>query len=226
MIEYQETCLSACRVRISACFGFHFFLCMSRRGLVVGSAFLGPIWGRCVAFAGKQMKAPWPGVDSSSLRVVRRAGALAGCGIDRARTHRHLPKTAMHTPPQAAQPASRPLGARGAVSLAALAAALLLASCNRVPAPPKAELDALKANCVNAMVSSTCRVMQGQGLSLVPKDAQTVFVAGIGPIDAALYRSLREQGDGMCQHLATVCEKDWAGAQCQTARKLYAAPAS
>ncbi|KPF66781.1 hypothetical protein IP84_14815 [beta proteobacterium AAP99] len=101
---------------------------------------------------------------------------------------------------------------------------LLLSACSRAPEPPKAEIEALKANCVQAMVSSTCRVMQGQGVSLVPKDAQTVFVAGIGPIDASLYGSLREQGEGMCQHLADVCTKDWAGNPCQTARKLYATP--
>lgn len=66
--------------------------------------------------------------------------------------------------------------------------------------------------------------MQGQGLSLIPKDTQTEFVAGIGPIDAALYRTLREQGEGMCQHLAGSCEKNWAGNACQTERKLYRTP--
>lgn len=110
------------------------------------------------------------------------------------------------------------------IALAALAAPLLLASCKPAPAPHQAELDVLKANCVQAMVSSTCRVMQGQGVSLIPKDAQTVFVAGIGPIDASLYRTLREQGEGMCQHLASVCERGWAGNQCVTARKLYSPP--
>jgi hypothetical protein len=36
-------------------------------------------------------------------------------------------------------------------------------SCPCEPAPPRAKLDALKANCINARVSSNCRVIQGQG---------------------------------------------------------------
>jgi hypothetical protein len=97
-------------------------------------------------------------------------------------------------------------------------------SCPCKAAPPKAELDACKVNCINARVSFTCRVMQGRGLSLISKNVQTVFVAGIGSIDAALSRTLREQGEGMCQHLAPTYEKDWAGNACQTARTLYSTP--
>lgn len=75
--------------------------------------------------------------------------------------------------------------------------------------------------CTQAMVTSACVVMRGQNASLVPDTASTVFVAGIGEVDAALYRDLRAQGEGMCQHLLDQCRSDWDGAPCRTARRLY-----
>jgi hypothetical protein len=73
------------------------------------------------------------------------------------------------------------------------------------------------------MVSNTCRVMQASGQSLVPEGTDVIFVAGIGPISAKLYRSLRESGDDMCSHVRDLCARDWTGQQCRTARTLYGA---
>ena len=81
----------------------------------------------------------------------------------------------------------------------------------------------LNEQCVQSMVAATCRVMQGQDSSQLPSGVETVLVAGVGPIRADLYRSLREQGEGMCQHLLSQCQRDWQGNACQTARALYGA---
>lgn len=103
-----------------------------------------------------------------------------------------------------------------------LAALALLAACSK--APDRAALSqALHDRCVNAMVSNTCRVMQASGQSLVPPGTTVIFVAGIGPIDAALYSKLRESGEGMCAHLRDICSAHWDGDQCRTARALYGA---
>jgi hypothetical protein len=101
---------------------------------------------------------------------------------------------------------------------ATLAVLVLLAACKQQPA---ADVDALHAACVNAMVGNTCRVMQASGQSLVPEGTDVIFVAGIGPISAELYRKLRDSGDGMCSHVRDICARDWNGEQCRTARTLY-----
>lgn len=104
---------------------------------------------------------------------------------------------------------------------------LLLASCGRQPAEPAQSpaagdpLTGLYNACVNAMVQQTCRVMQDKGGSLVTPGATTIFVAGIGPVDAELYSKLRESGEGMCGHVRQVCAGGWDSAQCKTARALY-----
>ncbi|MCX9154505.1 hypothetical protein OPU71_00030 [Niveibacterium sp. 24ML] len=108
-----------------------------------------------------------------------------------------------------------------ATSHAWCAALLVLAGCGADPGPRQSALDAMKSQCVNDMVASTCRVMQGPSRAQIPGEATTVLVAGLGPIDASLYRQLREQGDSMCQHVVTVCERDWQGGSCQAARRLY-----
>lgn len=105
--------------------------------------------------------------------------------------------------------------------LAAFSAVALLASCSRPTVDVQTQAKALFDVCVNAMVSQTCRVMQSAGQTLVPPGTTVIFVAGIGAIDAALYTKLRDSGEGMCEHLRVVCEKDWAGEQCRTARTLY-----
>jgi hypothetical protein len=87
------------------------------------------------------------------------------------------------------------------------------------------QIQQLLARCAADMVAQTCRVMQGPTTSLIPSDAQTVFVAGLGPMPAELYRQLREQGEGMCLPLRAACEQDWSGQTCRTARTLYGAQA-
>ena len=90
-------------------------------------------------------------------------------------------------------------------------------------ASQQAELDRVHAACVEAMVKSTCQVMNGPAAS---NTATVVFVAGIGPVDAAAYRELRNSGDAMCSVVRQACQADWAGAQCLTARGLWPAPAA
>ena len=63
------------------------------------------------------------------------------------------------------------------------------------PAPTAADLDRLHANCVEEMIRSTCKVM---GNPQPLPGATSVFVAGVGPVDAAYYLELRASGDAMC----------------------------
>jgi uncharacterized iron-regulated membrane protein len=83
------------------------------------------------------------------------------------------------------------------------------------------QVQALVARCTADMVAQTCRVMQGPAMQLIPADAHTVFVAGLGPMPAELYRQLRDQGQGMCEPLKAACQQDWSGSTCRTARTLY-----
>lgn len=100
-------------------------------------------------------------------------------------------------------------------------AGLILAGCAPDPESQADQLARMKAQCTQAMIATTCRVMQGPARSQLPQNTSTVLVAGLGPIDANLYRKLREQGDSMCQHLVSVCEQNWHGNTCLTARSLY-----
>lgn len=111
---------------------------------------------------------------------------------------------------------------------AALALALLLQACiERAPrgvARRQAAIDELTAACVEAMVRSTCQVMAGNTPGLA---ASTVFVAGVGPVDASAYRALRASGDAMCAAVRQSCAVDWEAPACRTARALWpAVPAS
>lgn len=80
-----------------------------------------------------------------------------------------------------------------------------------------AELDRLVAACVETMVRNTCKVMAGSSASPA---ASTVFVAGVGPVDAKTYAELRASGESMCEVVRTACSKDWESPQCRTARSV------
>jgi hypothetical protein len=88
-------------------------------------------------------------------------------------------------------------------------------------APRNAELDRVHAACVEAMLKSTCKVVSGPEAS---SGADIIFVAGIGAVNAREYHELRASGDAMCMVVRSACEKDWAGAQCVTARALWPIP--
>lgn len=88
---------------------------------------------------------------------------------------------------------------------------------NPTSAPPEA-VARLHNACVEEMIRSTCKVMSGPSSATV---ASSVFIAGIGPVDAAYYRELRASGDAMCGVVRRACEADWNGPQCRTARGLY-----
>lgn len=116
--------------------------------------------------------------------------------------------------------------ARVARWLAIAAAAATLSCGGRAPADdPGAHADEIRRvveACSQEMLRSTCRVANDRSAGATPA-ASSVFVAGVGPIDAAAYRGLREAGDAMCGHVARSCSAQWSGAACRTARSLWGA---
>lgn len=106
-------------------------------------------------------------------------------------------------------------------ALAGLVAAGLLVGCQDrrdAAAADAASLAALVASCVDAMVRSSCRVMNGPTASSA---ASVVFVAGVGPVDADAYRRLRSSGEAMCGVIEQACRSDWNDPQCKTAQSLW-----
>ena len=61
--------------------------------------------------------------------------------------------------------------------------------------------------------------------STASSTASVIFVAGVGPVDAAAYRKLRASGEGMCEVVKSACKADWEGAQCKASRALWPAAA-
>ncbi len=75
--------------------------------------------------------------------------------------------------------------------------------------------------CLTAMLQSTCRVANDRSSTSAVPLAETVFVAGVGPVDVQAYRAIRASGDAMCATVRQSCLADWDGAQCLTARGLW-----
>jgi hypothetical protein len=97
-----------------------------------------------------------------------------------------------------------------------------LASCDSGPetsAGQRAQIEQVYGACVQEMLRSTCRVANDKTAAA---PASSVFVAGVGQIDAASYQSLRAAGDAMCSLMRDGCTKDWSGSACRTARSLWA----
>ena len=112
--------------------------------------------------------------------------------------------------------------------LLALASAMTLASSGgdvadgaRGANSGAARIQRLVDACAREMLNSVCRVSK-DGSSTFASPAAAVFVAGVGPIDAAAYQSLGEAGDAMCDEVRRSCDSDWAGPGCRTARSLWA----
>jgi hypothetical protein len=104
-------------------------------------------------------------------------------------------------------------------------ALLLAAACSAEPQGSSgvaAQVGAVHAGCVDAMLRSTCRVLNDK--SEVPA-TEVVFIAGVGRVDAKAYRALREAGEGMCAQVQAACGSAWDGAPCRTARALWGGPA-
>jgi hypothetical protein len=80
------------------------------------------------------------------------------------------------------------------------------------------QVGAVHGGCVQEMLRSTCRVLNDK--SDVPA-SEVVLIAGVGRVDAASYRALREAGEGMCAQVQTACAGQWDGAPCRTARALW-----
>jgi len=91
-----------------------------------------------------------------------------------------------------------------------------------VPAGGGAEqVTAIYDGCVQAMLRSTCRVVNDK--SDIPP-SEVVLIAGVGRVDARSYRALREAGEGMCAQVQTQCSAQWEGPSCRTARALWGGP--
>jgi hypothetical protein len=97
----------------------------------------------------------------------------------------------------------------------------LLVACSEQPAAAGGsaeQVEAVHGGCVQEMLRSTCRVLNDK--SDVPA-SEVVLIAGVGRVDAASYRALREAGEGMCAQVHTACSSRWDGAPCRTARALW-----
>lgn len=109
-------------------------------------------------------------------------------------------------------------------TLCALSMAALLGACSReVPIEPAAnatQVQQVVDACSQEMLRNTCGVMNDKSSNAAPA-ASSVFVAGVGQIDAAAYQSLREAGDAMCGQVRRSCTENWGGSACRTARSLW-----
>jgi hypothetical protein len=95
----------------------------------------------------------------------------------------------------------------------------LLAACSAEnKGGSKEQVGAVHAGCVDAMLRSTCRVLNDK--SDVPV-SEVVLIAGVGRVDAKSYRALREAGEGMCAQVQASCSAAWEAAPCRTARALW-----
>jgi len=101
----------------------------------------------------------------------------------------------------------------------------LMAACS-AEAPPAGgsaeQVAAVHGGCVEAMLKSTCRVMNDTSTAVPPSDV--ILVAGVGRVDDKSYWALREAGDAMCAQVQSACGAEWDGPQCRTARALWGGP--
>ena len=114
--------------------------------------------------------------------------------------------------------ATAPQRTRTGRRLLGCASAFALVCCGQATLDPEvgARVEQVYAACVEEMLRSTCRVSNDNKPSAAP-----VFVAGVGQIDSASYRSLRDAGDAMCILVRESCTKAWSGPACRTSRSLW-----
>lgn len=101
------------------------------------------------------------------------------------------------------------------------AATLPVAGCRGAHSMDPAQIAAVYVNCLAAMRDATCAVMRGQSLDTLPEDTRSVLIAGVGAVDAEIYRTLRGRGDSMCALVRAECTERAAGPLCRTAVSLY-----
>jgi hypothetical protein len=58
-------------------------------------------------------------------------------------------------------------------------------------------------------------------IAAVAKPGDIVFVAGVGPVDAALIGRLQDVGAQMCGDVREVCSQSWNSNKCAALRALY-----
>ena len=113
----------------------------------------------------------------------------------------------------------------GVAVLTVLTMSALMACTPRADAPRETAIQRLQAQCEQAMVRQTCRVMQGTAAAAAAPGS-VVFVAGVGAVDAAAYAQLRSDGESMCTQAASACRADWQGSACRSWRALSVDSAS
>lgn len=116
--------------------------------------------------------------------------------------------------PEHVRPLPKLMPGRVAVGMAVLVA---LAGCDGQT--PVDDLGDLHRVCVAQMVSATC--LAASDASALAGRGRTVFLAGVGAIDAQAYDALRQQGDAMCAVALAACRADAASPACSVARQLW-----
>jgi len=104
------------------------------------------------------------------------------------------------------------------------AAALTLVCCGQTTTEPdqSARVEQVYTACVAEMLRSTCKVTNDGTPRAASSPLASVFIAGVGQVDAASYQSLRDAGDAMCMLVRQSCTKAWSGSACKTSRSLWA----
>lgn len=113
---------------------------------------------------------------------------------------------------------------RWVCAVVCLAAAAAMAGASSLSAPVAAhaeELHAVFEGCSQEMLRNTCAVAGDRSPNIETTQAQ-VFIAGVGLVDAAAYKGLRDAGNAMCSQVRRSCTLDWSGSACKTARSLWA----
>ena len=85
------------------------------------------------------------------------------------------------------------------------------------------DIKSLAARCQTAMIKDVCGIMTSSKPASNQANAERLFIAGVGEVDAAVFNRLREAGDKMCGEVEVECMANWASPGCKIARAMYPA---
>ena len=83
------------------------------------------------------------------------------------------------------------------------------------------DIKSLAARCQTAMIKDVCGIMTSSKPVGDGRDTERLFIAGVGEVDASVFKRLRGAGDKMCGEVETECSANWASAGCKIARAMY-----
>ena len=83
------------------------------------------------------------------------------------------------------------------------------------------DIKSLAARCQTAMLQDVCGIMTSSKPAGNQPNAERLFIAGVGEVDAKVFYRLREAGDKMCGEVEAECLANWAGSGCKIARAMY-----